>query len=65
MNLGETISWLRTKMQVDLFPHVEECVRDPLTEKQRRLITTLEVIKVEEHVKSPEYHFVASIVDCL
>jgi len=32
MNLRDTISWLKTKIQVDLFPHVEECARDPLTE---------------------------------
>jgi len=57
MNLRDTISWLKTKIQVDLFSHVEECVSDPLTEKQKRLITTLEVIKVEDHVKSPEYQW--------
>ncbi len=57
MNLRDTISWLKTKIQVDLFPYVEECVRDPLTEKQKRLITTLEVMKVEDHVKSPEYQW--------
>jgi hypothetical protein len=57
MNLRDTISWLKTKIQVDLFPQVEECVRDPLTEKQKRLITTLEVMKVEGYVKSPEYQW--------
>jgi Transposase DDE domain len=57
MNLRDTISWLKTRIQVDLFPHVEECVSDPLTEKQKRLIATLEVIKIEDHVKSPEYQW--------
>jgi hypothetical protein len=45
MNLRDTISWLKTKIQVDWFPHVEECVRDPLTGKQKRYITTVEVIQ--------------------
>jgi rubrerythrin len=57
MNLIETISWLKTKIQADLFSHVEGCTRDPLTEKQKRLITTLEIMRIEEHVKSPEYQW--------
>jgi len=57
MNLIETISWLKAKIQADLFPHVEGCLKDPLTEKQKRLITTLEAMKIEEHVKSPEYQW--------
>lgn len=57
MNLIKTISWLKAKIQADLFPHVEGCLKDPLTEKQKRLITTLEVMKIEEHVKSPEYQW--------
>jgi hypothetical protein len=57
MNLIETISWLKAKIQADLFPHVEGCLKDPLTQKQKRLITTLEAMKIEEHVKSPEYQW--------
>ena len=33
MNLRETISWLKTKIQSDLFPHLEENFKDPLTEE--------------------------------
>ena len=55
MNLRDTISWLKTRIQEELFLHIEECVSDPLTEKQKRLITILEVMKIEDHVKSPEY----------
>jgi hypothetical protein len=52
MNLVEKISWIASKIQSDLFPHVEECLNDPLTEKQKRLIMILEVMKIEDHVKS-------------
>jgi hypothetical protein len=57
MNLTEKISWIKAKIQSDLFPHVEECLKDPLTEKQKRLIMTLEVAKIEDHVKSPSYQW--------
>jgi hypothetical protein len=33
MYLRETISWLKAKIQSDLFPHLEENFKDPLTEK--------------------------------
>jgi hypothetical protein len=57
MNLIKKISLLLEKMQSDLFPHVEECLKDPVTEKQKRLIMTLEVAKIEEHVKAPSYQW--------
>lgn len=62
MNLIETISWLKAKTQADLFPHVEGCLKDPLTQKQKRLITTLEAMKIEEHVKSPEYQWMGRVI---
>jgi len=57
MNLVEKISWIKAKIQSDLFPHVGECLKDPLTEKEKRLIITLEVVKIEDHVKTPEYQW--------
>lgn len=57
MNLRETISWLKTKIQVGLFPHMQECIGNPLTEKQKRLIMTLEVVEIEKYVTSPEYQW--------
>jgi hypothetical protein len=57
MNLRETISWLQTKIQAGLFPHLQECIGNPLTEKQKRLIMTLEVVEVEKYVTSPEYQW--------
>lgn len=52
--LKETISWLKTKVQEDLFPCLQACFPDPMTEKQKRLITILEIVQVENHVKTPE-----------
>jgi len=36
MNLGSTVSWLKERMQVDLFPHLAEVFTDPMTEKNMR-----------------------------
>ena len=69
MNLRETISWLKAKIQSDLFPHLEENFKDPLTEKQKKLITILELLEIEKHVKAPEYQWMGrklkgSLCDC-
>ena len=53
MRLLDRISWLKTRIQEDLFPHLRECLDDPLTEKQRDLIMILEVIEIEKYVPSP------------
>lgn len=52
--LIETISWLKTKVQEDLFPYLQACLADPMTEKQKRLITILEIVQPENYVKTPE-----------
>jgi len=52
--LRETISWLKTKVQEDLFPYLQTCFADPMTEKQKRLITILEIVQPENYVKTPE-----------
>src|SRR5659263_423009 len=51
MRLLDRISWLKTRIQEDLFPHLRECLDDPLTEKQRDLIMILEVIEIEKYVR--------------
>jgi hypothetical protein len=53
MNLKDSVSWIMVKMQVKLFPHLAEVFTDPITEKQKRLTTILEIAEIERHVKSP------------
>jgi hypothetical protein len=50
MKLIERISWLKTKIQEDLFPHLKKCFEDPITEKQKQLIMILEVVQIERHI---------------
>src|SRR3972149_2288466 len=57
MNLRDKISWLKAKIQVDLFPHLKECLSDPMTEKQKQLIMILEMVEIERYVNSPEYQW--------
>jgi len=52
--LRETISWLKSKVQEDLFPYLQTCFTDPMTAKQKQLITILEIVQVENYVKTPE-----------
>jgi hypothetical protein len=55
VRLVESISWLKMRIQENLFPHLRECLDDPLTEKQKDLIMILEVVEVEKYVPSPVY----------
>jgi IS5 family transposase len=57
MRLLETISWLKTRVQDNLFPHLRECCHDPLTHIQKDLVMSLEVIEIEKYVFSPSYHW--------
>lgn len=50
MELLERISWLKKTIQENLFPHLRECLDDPLTERQKDLIMILEVIEIEKYV---------------
>lgn len=50
MKLGKAVSWLMGTLQLSLFPHLEECWQRPLTEKEQRLVTILEMIQVEKYV---------------
>lgn len=38
------------RIQGSLFPHLEQCLEEPLTEKQKQLVAILEVVRIEEHV---------------
>lgn len=51
VQLLERISWLKTRIQENLFPHLRECLDDPLTRKQKDLIMILEVVQIEKYVQ--------------
>ena len=55
MKLRETVSWLRTRVQDNLFPHLKECCNDPLTQIQKDLVTSLELIEIERYVSSSSW----------
>ncbi len=57
MQVRKTISWLKRKVQAELFSHLEEIFTDPITKKQKQLITTLEIVEVESHVTSYLYQW--------
>ncbi len=57
MKVRKTISWIKTKIQAELFPYLEEIFTDPITKKQKQLITTLEIVEVESHVTSYLYQW--------
>ncbi|MBF0336517.1 MAG: hypothetical protein HQL05_01665 [Nitrospirae bacterium] len=48
--LIESISWLLGKVQRLLFPELEEICTDPITEKQKHLITILEIVQIEKYM---------------
>ena len=50
MKLGQAVSWLTGNLQRSLFPRLEECWEGPLTDKERRLVSILEIVLVEKHV---------------
>ena len=50
MKLKEKISWLMGRVQLSLFPHLNECLETSLTEQEQRLVTLLEFVKVERYV---------------
>lgn len=57
MQLIERLSWLKAKIQEELFPHLKECLNDPITEKQKRLVMILEVVEIERHIKGSWYQW--------
>jgi hypothetical protein len=50
MKLKEKISWMMGRLQRSLFPCLEECCVSPLTEQEKQLVKTLEVIEIEKHI---------------
>lgn len=50
MKLKERISWLMGTVQKSLFPHLDECLPTPLTEREKHLIKILELIQIEKYV---------------
>ena len=57
MKVRKTISWLKRKVQAELFPYLEEIFTDPITKKQKQLITTLEIVEIGSHVTSCLYQW--------
>lgn len=50
MKLGKAISWLMGGLQRSLFPKLEDCWKTPLTDKEKQLVSILELIKIEVFV---------------
>jgi hypothetical protein len=49
------LSQIWFEVQEDLFPFIEKQVEEPLTKKLKHLVTTLELIRIEDLVRVPEY----------
>jgi hypothetical protein len=49
------LSQIWFEVQEVLFPFIEKEVQEPLTEKLKKLVTTLELVRIEEMVRIPEY----------
>lgn len=49
------LSQIWFEVQHVLFPFLEQQVEDPLTDKLKQLISTLELVRIDEMVKVPEY----------
>jgi len=49
------LSQIWFEIQEVLFPFIEKEIEAPMTEKLKQLVTTLELIKIEDMVKVPEY----------
>ena len=50
MKLKERISWLMGTVQQSLFPHLDECLPTPLTEREKQPVKILELIQIERFV---------------
>ncbi len=51
MTLNKAISWLVRGLQQVLFPELEECWKSPLTDKERQIVSILELIEIETFVQ--------------
>jgi hypothetical protein len=50
MKVVEKVSWLMGRVQENLFPHLNQCLKTPLTAQEERLVSILEIVQVERHV---------------
>ena len=50
MKLTDKISWLMGCVQRSLFPHLNQCLKTPLTEQEERLVSMLEILQIDETV---------------
>ena len=50
MKVAEKVSWLMGRVQENLFPHLNQCLKTPLTAQEERLVSILEFVQVERHV---------------
>ena len=50
MKLGKAISWLKRTLQRCLFPELEDCWNTDLTDKERQLVSILELVQLERFV---------------
>lgn len=59
MKLKEKISWLMGRVQLSLFPHLNECLKTPLNSQEKRLVSILEIVQVERYVPKnvPRYRW--------
>jgi len=49
------LSQIWFNIQGFLFPFIEKEIEEPLTEKLKQLVATLELIRIEDFVHIPEY----------
>jgi hypothetical protein len=57
MRLRQAVSWLMGTLQRNLIPCLEECWERPLTEKERQLVSILELVQIEKFVRRPFRRF--------
>ena len=57
MKLWQAVSWLTRTLQQHLFPRLEECWERPLTDKERQLVSILEVLQIEKFAGRPAPRF--------
>jgi hypothetical protein len=57
MNIRKKISWLMSAIQGELFPHFQKSLDEPLSDKQKKLISILELIEIEKYVQSSSYQW--------
>ena len=53
MKLREAVSWLMGTLQRNLIPCLEECWERPLTDKERQLVSILELLQIEKFAGRP------------